>query len=236
MKCRKITSRLATAKDVQIIWDFYLKTNFLYAEKLLSMGDYGLAAQETLLRCLQLNSDDFRICMSFDEEKRLRSLCTHASFSDTQGWVMHLASDGDVKAMASSIHACKPLTARSPAKWIAYTFRGNNRSVRKLFTSVNSTLQCETENENYHFFKTDALNLLNCSQKAGCYSKIRSANERDRQTMLKKVTNSSERIALYALGSLDDFQKSQMKQRFQNAGLRFERMAGQSRKTVICWG
>lgn len=224
MKCKEITLRLATAKNVQVIWDFYLKTNFLYEEKLLSMGDYGAAARETLLQCLELDSDDFRVCMAFDEEAQLRSLCTHALFSDTQGWVMHLASDGDVRAMASSIYACKPLTARSPAKWIAYTFRGNNRSVRKLFTSVNGKLLCETENENYHFFKTGSLDLSSGSRKANCGT-IRLADERDRRAMIAKLPTPSERIALYSLGDLDDFRGGELKRRFHIAGLPFERAA-----------
>jgi hypothetical protein len=195
--------RRAKPEDAQAIWNLYLETGFLYKEKLEAMGDRGFEALANLEALLKLDSDDYCISLCTDERGKILSACTYARFSDTEGWQMHLASAHDSQGLGFAIEATGTEFLASDAQWMSYTFRENNRSVRRLFNSACKGFNDEVGNAVYDYYIFSARQTELISQLNSAIT-IRKATEEERLELLASLSNSSDKVALEAVGSLTD--------------------------------
>lgn len=147
----RMRTEWARASDVESLWNFYLSTGFLYPEKLRALPDRGELVRQNLRSLLGMNSPDYRVALTRDTNGTITSACASANFSDSQNWVMHLASNGSSRAMYAAMEAAGQ-AAFTSAPWVAYTFRPNNRGVARLFSSYDGSVSEGLEDQIYEYF------------------------------------------------------------------------------------
>lgn len=214
----RFSTRIASEKDFAAIWNLYLQTNFLYAEKLATMPDGGRQAQDNLRKLLSLNSEFFQILLCENQAAELLAVCTHAQSSAAQSHVMHLASNGNIKALLKNFQASQQISAVCPADFISYTFRPNNPGVRRLFVSVLKDVTVDFENEIYDYYKFSTADFKAFKSKSDDFQ-IQSATENDRLFLLENCADAAQKVILKSLGKFDDSAVSNVAKVFNSAEL-----------------
>lgn len=198
-----LKTRLANPEDVDAIWNLYLKTNYLYPEKLFGMGDNGRSAKKNLEKLLDSDDKIFRICLCEDSNKNLLAVCSHGLFSDANDWIMHMSCDNNLKALTEVFKSLRHITKTSLAEWISWTFRPNNRSIRQFFSSVlKNTDETGIENTIYDYYQLKNHILIDQAKSSG-YAALRKSTESDRLFIIDKLSNCSDKIALQAYGAFN---------------------------------
>jgi hypothetical protein len=198
--------RFAEPRDAASIWSLYQRTGFLYPEKLTAMGDGGREARAIFERLLLLPPQEYGIILCETEDGALRSACTCGRFSDAQSWIQHLVSDSDRRALMHALVATGNGAIQSSASWFGYTFRENNSSVRRLFTSPLARLKeggwsVELASHDFYTIPVAPARRL---QEIGAGSRAQIATERDRRAVLEQLGDPSQQAALAAQGSFTD--------------------------------
>jgi hypothetical protein len=138
-------------RDIDRWWSFLLDAGFLYEAKLARMGDRGARARASIADMALCAPDLYRIGL-VERDGALTATCTAATFSESQAWIMHLASSGDRHALMHTIVDSCNWVIRSSADWVAYTFRDENISVRRLLKNVPGIESMPIEQQAYRFY------------------------------------------------------------------------------------
>ncbi len=198
-----LRTRLANQNDIDAIWNLYLKTNYLYPEKIAGMKDNGKQAKNNLEKLLSCDDKTFRVCLCEDAEGNLLAVCSHGLFSDANDWVMHMTCDNNLKALLDVFNVLREISRSSQADWVSWTFRPNNRSIQRLFTSVLGNVdQSLIENSVYDYFQLNTQTLNNLA-KLPSNPSIRKATELDRQFVINQMSDYSDKIALESFGEFN---------------------------------
>lgn len=232
---KRLSTRLATEKDYEAIWNLYLQTNFLYPEKLAAMPDNGRQAKENLKKLLSLNSELFRVLLCENQSSELLAVCTHARYSAAQSHVMHLASTGNIKALLHIFKASQEISMQCSADFISYTFRPNNAGVRRLFVSVLKEVKVEFENETYDYYKFFASDLKTFKAPANGFQ-IEAASEQDRLYLLQNCADETQKTVLNSVGRIDDSTVSDVSKVFDSIGFLRRRKAVSIKKDGLLQG
>jgi len=198
-----LRTRLANPNDIDAIWNLYLKTNYLYPEKIAGMKDNGKQAKNNLEKLLSCDDKTFRVCLCEDAEGNLLAVCSHGLFSDSNDWVMHLTCDHNLKALLYVFKALRNISKNSLAEWVSWTFRPSNQGVQRLFTSVlKNADETEIENTIYDYYQVRG-HLLSSLGKLKRDLTLRKSNEFDRQFVISRLSNFSDKIALKSYGEFN---------------------------------
>lgn len=225
---RQYSVRFADAADAAAVWSLYLRTGFLYPQKLEAMGDGGRQARATLEALLAMASSDYRILLCLNEAEQLRCAFAYGCFANSQAWCQHMVSDQDRGALLQGLASTKIGLTELPVHWVAYTFRENNASVQRLFTRPLAQARqagWSIEFATYDFYSVtgDAPRRL---QALDSRRQVRRATELDRLFLLGQMEDDSEVAALQALGSWKEGAGvGALARRLARAGLPRERAA-----------
>ena len=213
-----LSTRLATEKDFEAIWNLYLRTNFLYPEKLTAMQDNGKKAKDNLQKLLSLNSEFFQICMCENQASELMAVCTHAQYSAAHNHVMHLASNGNIKELLKIFKANQKISFNCSADFTSYTFRPNNAGVKRLFTSVLNNIEVDFENQIYDYYKFSIANLSSFKASSKGFQ-IQDADEADSLYLIENSPDKTQRVVLNSIGKIEDATILAVSKVFNSIGL-----------------
>jgi hypothetical protein len=198
-----LKTRLANPKDIDAIWNLYLKTNYLYPEKLFGMGDNGKTAKKNLEKLLSCDYKTFCICLCEDSNKELLAVCSHGLFAQANDWIMHMTCNHNLKALIEVFKTLRSITKASLAEWISWTFRPDNHSIKRLFLSVMKSVdETEIENTIYDYYQVKSQSLKNLTNSYPDLE-IRKSTESDRQFVIAQLSNHSDKIALRSYGQFN---------------------------------
>lgn len=207
---------LATKSDAEDIWSLYLKTNFLYKEKLALMADGGEAAFSTLRDLLALDSAAYRIAIARDSAGTLQSACTCADFSSSERWLMHLASDKNIDALRLTTMETLEFALGRRTSWYVYTFRDQNVPIQRWLTAPfgeegrpSVAFSHLVEDVTYDYYVVDSLALRSAYGMPDPRYSIRHASLRDVEYVAELRGDQSSKAALMSLkddlsGGIDD--------------------------------